>query len=74
MSRTTRQLRIEIARLNRLIARIEAKPGREWNIWSAALHDLMEERELLDMVVFNRRIEAGKKVVSFRRWCDGPWA
>ena len=74
MSRTTRELRIEIARLNRLIARIEAKPGREWSIWSPTLHDLMEERELLGMVVLNRRIEAGKKVVSFRRWRDGPWA
>jgi len=25
-------------------------------------------------VMLNRRIEAGKKVVSFRRWRDGPWA
>jgi hypothetical protein len=74
MSRKTRDLRGEIARLNRLIARIEAKPGREWPVWSSTLHDLIEERELLGMVVLNRRIEAGKKVVSFRRWRDGPWA
>jgi hypothetical protein len=25
-------------------------------------------------VVLNRRIEASKRVVSFRRWRDGPWA
>jgi hypothetical protein len=74
MSRKTRDLRVEIARLNRLIARIKAKPGREWTVWSSTLHDLIEERELLGMVVLNRRIEAGKKVVSFRRWRDGPWA
>jgi hypothetical protein len=42
MRHRTRDLRGEIARLNRLIARIRAKPGREWMVWSATLHDLME--------------------------------
>lgn len=73
MARSTQALEVEIARLNRLIARIEAKPRTEWTVWSSTLHDLVEERELLGMVVHNRRIEAGKKVVSFRRWRDGPW-
>lgn len=73
MSRTTQDLRVEISRLNRLIARIEAKPHSEWTTWSSTLHDLVEEREVLGLVVLNRRIEAGKKVVSFRRWRDGPW-
>lgn len=74
MTRSTSELRIEIARLNRLIARIEAKPRKEWMMWSSTLHDLQEERTLLGIVVLNRRIEASKKVVSFRRWRDGPWA
>jgi hypothetical protein len=74
MTRNTRHLKVEIARLNRLIARIEAKPNGEWRVWSSTLHDLVEERELLGMVVLNRRVEASKKVVSFRRWRDGPWA
>jgi hypothetical protein len=74
MARTTQDLKVEICRLNRLIARIESKPNGEWTIWSSTLHDLVEERELLGLVVLNRRIEASKRVVSFRRWRDGPWA
>jgi hypothetical protein len=74
VTRTTRDLKVEIARLNRLIARIEAKPHREWALWSPTLHDLVEEREVLGMLMLNRRIEARKKVVSFQRWRDGPWA
>ena len=73
MSRTTRDIKVEISRLNRLIARIEAKPHNEWSVWSSTLHDLVEEREVLGLVVLNRRIEGSKKVVSFRRWRDGPW-
>lgn len=73
MTRTTRDLKGEISRLNRLIARIEAKPRDEWAVWSSTLHDLVEEREVLGLVVLNRRIEASKKVVSFKRWRDGPW-
>jgi hypothetical protein len=72
--RTTRQLQAEIARLNRLVARIEAKPQREWAIWSSTLHELREEREILALVMLNRSVEASKKIVSFRRWRDGPWA
>jgi hypothetical protein len=74
MTRTTQDLKVEISRLNRLIARIESKPNDEWTAWSSTLHDLVEERELLGLVVLNRRIEASKRVVSFRRWRDGPWA
>lgn len=74
MTRRTRDLKVEITRLNRLIARIEAKPHSEWAVWSSTLHDLIEERELLGLMVVNRRVEASKKVVSFQRWRDGPWA
>ena len=28
---------------------------------------------MLNLVVLNRRMEAAKKVVSLRRWRDGPW-
>jgi hypothetical protein len=72
--RTTLDIQHEISRLNRLIARIEAKPHNEWAVWSSTLHELVEERELLGLVMLNRRIEGSKKIVSFRRWRDGPWA
>ena len=72
--RTTQQLQQEIVRLNRLIARIEAKPQREWPIWASTLHELREEREIVALVMLNRSVEASKKIVSFRRWRDGPWA
>ena len=71
--RTTRQLQQEIARLNRLIARIKAKPENEYPIWASTLHELMEEREILGLVMLNRQVEGRKKVVSFHRWRDGPW-
>ena len=74
MTRNSHTIQIELARLNRLIARIEAKPPNESAIWSSTLHDLVEERKVLGLLMVNRRIEAGKKVVSFRRWRDGPWA
>lgn len=74
MTRNSRAIQVELARLNRLIARIEAKPPNESAIWSSTLRDLVEERKVLGLVMVNRRIEAGKKVVSFRRWRDGPWA
>ena len=70
----TRQLQQEIGRLNRLIARIEAKPQREWPVWAATLYELREELEVLTLVMLNRSVEGSKKVVSFRRWRDGPWA
>ena len=71
---TTQQLQHEIGRLNRLIARIEAKPQSEWPLWATTLHELREEREILTLVMLNRGVEGSKKVVSFRRWRDGPWA
>jgi hypothetical protein len=71
---TTRQLQDKIVRLNRLISRIKAKPQRELPIWATTLHELLEEREVLGLVMLNRELEARKKIVSFRRWRDGPWA
>jgi len=71
---TTRQLHNEIGRLNRLIARIEAKAQRDGPLWASALGELRDEREILTLVMLNRDVEASKKVVSFRRWRDGPWA
>ncbi len=72
--RTTRHLHQELTRLNHLISRIRAKPQRELAIWTSTLHELLEEREVLGLVMLNRELEARKKVVSFRRWRDGPWA
>jgi hypothetical protein len=71
---TTRQIQRDIGRLNRLIARIEAKSQRERPLWASTLHELIDEREVLALVMLNRQVEGSKKVVSFRRWRDGPWA
>ncbi len=71
---TTRQLHDEIGRLNRLIAKIEAKARHDGPLWASALGELRDEREMLTLVVLNRDVEGSKKVVSFRRWRDGPWA
>lgn len=40
MRRKTRDLKVEITRLNRLIARIESKPQGEWTVWSSTLGGL----------------------------------
>jgi hypothetical protein len=74
MAQRTRDLTSEIARLNRLIARIEAKPRAELPIWSSTLSDLLEERKVLRLLIQHRQIEAAKKIVSFHYWRDGPWA
>jgi hypothetical protein len=71
---TTHHLHGEIARLNRLITRIASKPKDESPLWAATLQELHDEREALGLVVRNRSVESGKKVVSFRRWRDGPRA
>ena len=72
--RTTHHLHGEIARLNRLITRIASKPKDESPLWASTLQELHDEREALGLVVRNRSVESGKKVVSFRRWRDGPRA
>jgi len=73
MPATTQKVRQEIAQIDRLIADIEAKPREKRLAWSTLLEELKEERELLSLVILNRRMEATKKVVSLRRWRDGPW-
>ena len=35
---------------------------------AAALERLHEEREVVNLVLLNRRVEAAKPVVDFRRW------
>jgi hypothetical protein len=73
MPATTQKVRQEIAQIDRLIADIEAKPRDKRLAWSSLLEELREERELLSLIILNRRMEATKKVVSLRRWRDGPW-
>jgi hypothetical protein len=73
MTGTTQRLRHEIAQLDRLISDIEAKPREKRAAWLNLLEELREEREMLNLVVLNRRMEAAKKIVSLRRWRDGPW-
>jgi hypothetical protein len=69
---TTKQLRQEISRIDRIIARIEAKPFREWPNWSSMLRELQAERRSLDLVVQGRQLEAHKKIVSLSLWREGP--
>jgi hypothetical protein len=73
MPATTQKVRQEIAQIDRLIADIEAKPRDKRLAWSTLLEELREERELLGLIILNRRMESTKKVVSLRRWRDGPW-
>jgi hypothetical protein len=74
MRGTTDEIRTEITRINRVIAQIEAKPRQEWQLWAETLQHLRAERNMLDLVVCNRQLEAKKKIVSLRRWRDGPGA
>ena len=71
MRHTTRRLCEEIGRLNRLIARIAARPVAEWPVWSQTLADLRAERDLLMGILADRRLEGGKKVVNLALWCGG---
>jgi hypothetical protein len=68
---TTKNLRNEFLRLNRMIAQIEAKPQRERAGWVTTLSDLRAERDQLQAILQARREEAGKKVIDFRLWRDG---
>jgi hypothetical protein len=68
---TTKDLKTEFLRLNRMIAQIEAKPQRELTAWTSTLQDLKAEREHLETILRARRQEASKKIVDFHRWRDG---
>jgi hypothetical protein len=70
MAGSTAQLRLEIERLNRVIARIEARPRREWRLWAPTLRDLHAERQMLARVVAARRSLVRAKIVELRRWRD----
>jgi hypothetical protein len=71
---TTKNLRNEFLRLNRMIAQIEAKPQPELTVWTATLADLRAERDQLQTILHVRRQEAGKKIVDLQRWRDGRTA
>jgi hypothetical protein len=73
MAGPTQAVQREIAEIDRLISDIEAKPRDKRLAWTTLLEELREEREMLSLIVLNRRMEAAKKVVSLRRWRDGPW-
>jgi hypothetical protein len=73
MPGTTERVKAEIAQIDRLISDIEAKPRHKRAAWSHLLEELREEREVLNLLILNRRVEASKKVVDLRRWRDGPF-
>lgn len=74
MAASTEELRRELLRLTRVIAQIESRPRRELARWASTLRDLHAKRRMVDRVLRHRRFEAAKKIVDFRRWCDGPRA
>ena len=71
MATTTKNLKSEFFRLNRMIAQIEAKPQRELTVWTSTLQELRAERDQLETILCARRREAMKKIVDFHRWRDG---
>jgi hypothetical protein len=73
MQGTTERVKAEIAQIDRLIVDIEAKPQDKRMAWSHLLEELREEREVLNLLILNRRVEASKKIVELRRWRDGPF-
>jgi hypothetical protein len=73
MPGTTERVKAEIAQIDRLILDIEAKPQDKRLAWGHLLEELREEREVLNLLILNRRVEASKKVVDLRRWRDGPF-
>ena len=74
MPSTTDRVKAEIAQIDRLIFDIETKPQEKRVAWSHLLEELREEREVLNLLILNRRVEASKRVVDLRRWRDGPFA
>jgi len=74
MPNTTQRVKAEIAQIDRLIFDIEAKPQDKRLAWSHLLEELREEREVLNLLILNRRVEASKPVVDLQRWRDGPFA
>jgi hypothetical protein len=72
MAGPTTELRQEIQRLDRIIARIAAKPRGERRVWAPTLQHLERERRSLARIVSARRALAGEKIVELRRWREPP--
>jgi hypothetical protein len=57
------------ARLQVVGARLKQLEGYGTDhVRASALEQLREEREILSLVLLNRRVEASKPVVNLRRW------
>jgi hypothetical protein len=57
------------ARLQVVDARLKQLEGyRTERVRTAALEQLREEREILNLILLNRRVEAARQVVDLRRW------
>jgi hypothetical protein len=63
------QIDSQIGALERAVADGET-PGRA----APALEALWARRRALKLLLLNRQVEAARKVVDFRRWCDGNGA
>jgi hypothetical protein len=73
---TNRQYEAALESLERQIPRIEAALLRQDSSPNLAsgLADLWARRRILKLLMLNRRVEAAKRVVDFRRWRDGNGA
>lgn len=73
---TNRQFEAALDSLDQQIPQIEAallRGGNSSNL-ASGLAELWARRRILKLLMLNRRIEAAKKVVDFRRWRDGNGA
>jgi hypothetical protein len=64
-----REVDLEISAIEHAAAHGEP-PGRT----APALEELWARRRALKLLLLNRKVEAAKKVIDFRRWCDGNGA
>jgi hypothetical protein len=66
MSPTNQLFRTRLQRIDARLRQLE-RYGRE-RIRAGALEQLREERDMLNLVLLNRRVESAKRVVDLQRW------
>ena len=76
MHRTNRHFETLLQTLERQIPRVEAAlvKGSSSSQLADGLAELWARRRIVKLLMLNRRVEASKKVVDFRRWRDGDGA
>ena len=76
MHRTNRHFETLLQTLERQIPRVEAAlvKGSNSSQLADGLAELWARRRIVKLLMLNRRVEASKKIVDFRRWRDGDGA